>query len=93
MSAMQVNAFEIITISAAEASQYDLVFPDQSLLFKIPAYLMPEEIAPPLHWMQMSELTVCVLLKSTKDFIELNRDTTGRLEFHPFLNSDFVHVA
>lgn len=86
MSAIQVNTFETVTISPAEATRYDLVFPDQSLLSKIPAYLMPEEIAPPLHWTQMSELTVCVLSKSTKDVIELNRDTTGGLEFHPFLH-------
>ncbi|KAK1127067.1 hypothetical protein K0M31_004676 [Melipona bicolor] len=86
MSAIQVNALETVTISPAEAAQYDLVFPDQSLLSKIPAYLMPEEIAPPLHWTQMSELTVCVQSKNTKGYIELNRDTTGGLEFHPSLN-------
>ena len=86
MSAIQVNAFETVTISPAEATKYDLVFPDQSLLSKIPAYLMSEEIAPPLHWTQMSKLTVCVLSKNTKDVIELNRDTTGGLESHPFLD-------
>lgn len=85
MSAIQVNALKIVTISPAEAAGYDLVFPEQSLLSKIPAYLMPEEVAPPLHWTQMSELTVCVLSEKTKGSIELNRDTTGGLEFHPFL--------
>ncbi|KOX77894.1 Adenylate cyclase type 10 [Melipona quadrifasciata] len=80
-------SLQTVTISPAEAAQYDLVFPDQSLLSKIPAYLMPEEIAPPLGWTQMSKLTVCVRSKNAKGYIELNRDTIGlRIDIYNRMN-------
>lgn len=81
MSAIQVNSLEVVTISPMEAARYNLVFPDQSLLSKIPAYLTPEELAPPLHWTQMSALNVCISSKQTRGFVESNRDVIGDLEF------------
>lgn len=81
MSAIQVNSLEVVTISPMEAARYDLVFPEQSLLSKIPAYLTPEELAPPLHWTQMSALNVCISSKQTRGFVESNRDVIGDLGF------------
>lgn len=97
MSAIQVNSLEVVTISPMEAARYDLVFPEQSLLSKIPAYLTPEELAPPLHWTQMSALNVCILSKQKKGFVESNRDVIGlRIDIYNRMNfyeQNFVKCA
>ncbi|CAK9817291.1 Adenylate cyclase type 10 [Anthophora plagiata] len=58
MSALQVNALAVTTISPTDVDNYDLIYPDGSLIEKIPTYLTPEEVAPPLHWTQMSAIDV-----------------------------------
>ncbi|XP_017767320.1 PREDICTED: adenylate cyclase type 10-like [Eufriesea mexicana] len=97
MSALQVDAMEVVTISPMEAVHYDLVFPDQYLLSKIPAYLTPEELAPPLHWSQMSALNVCIPSAKQKAFVDPNRDVIGlRIDIYNRMNSyeqDFIKCA
>ncbi|XP_046142144.1 adenylate cyclase type 10-like [Osmia bicornis bicornis] len=97
MSTIQVRALNFITISPTAVSQYDLVFPDNSLLVKIPAYLTPEELAPPLHWSQMSSLNICVTSDRPTGFIASNRDVTGlRIDIYNRMNSyeqDFIKCA
>ncbi|CAL7942987.1 unnamed protein product [Xylocopa violacea] len=88
MSMLQVQALNFITISPAEVSNYDLVFPDQSFLVKIPSYLTPEEVAPPLHWSQMNSLNVCIPVDKPKTTVEINRDLTGlRIDMYNRMNS------
>ncbi|XP_076547074.1 adenylate cyclase type 10 [Osmia lignaria lignaria] len=97
MSTIQVRALNFISISPTAVSQYDLVFPDNSLLVKIPAYLTPEELAPPLHWSQMSSLNICVTSDRPTGFIASNRDVTGlRIDIYNRMNSyeqDFIKCA
>ncbi|XP_061936165.1 adenylate cyclase type 10-like isoform X2 [Apis cerana] len=97
MSILQVKALDIISISPQEVQKYNLVFPDPSFLSKIPVYLTPEELAPPLQWMQMTTLNVCVPSKKPKTVIEANRDVIGlRIDIYNRMNSyeqDFIKCA
>ncbi|KOC70706.1 Adenylate cyclase type 10 [Habropoda laboriosa] len=97
MSALQVNAVTVATVSPIDVDHYDLVFPDGSLLAKIPAYLTPEELAPPLHWTQMSAVNVCIPSDKHRGFVETNRDITGlRIDIYNRMNSyeqDFIKCA
>lgn len=88
MSILQVKALDIISISPQEVKKYNLIFPNPSFLSKIPVYLTPEELAPPLQWMQMTTLTVCVLSKKPKSPIEANRDVIGDFKYS-FINFTF----
>nr|XP_012138544.1 PREDICTED: adenylate cyclase type 10-like [Megachile rotundata] len=76
ISTLQVHALTFMTITPSQAKKYDLVFPESSMLVKIPAYLTPEEVAPPLHWTQMSSLNVCITSDRPIGFIASNRDIT-----------------
>ncbi|XP_031774831.1 uncharacterized protein LOC105736538 isoform X3 [Apis florea] len=80
ISILQVKALEIISISPKEVKKYNLVFPNPSYLSKIPVYLTPEELAPPLQWMQMTTLNVCVPSRKSKSIVEVNRDVIGDFE-------------
>lgn len=71
-----------------EVKKYNLVFPNPSYLSKIPVYLMPEELAPPLQWMQMTTFDVCVPSKKSKTVIEVNRDVIGDFKYS-FINFTF----
>ncbi|CAK9832185.1 Adenylate cyclase type 10 [Anthophora retusa] len=97
MSALQVNALALTTISPTDVDNYDLVYPDGSLIVKIPAYLTPEEAAPPLHWTQMSAIDVCIPSDKHRGFVETNRDITGlRIDMYNRMNSyeqDFIKCA
>lgn len=88
ISILQVKALEIISISPMEVKKYNLVFPNPSYLSKIPVYLMPEELAPPLQWMQMTTFDVCVPSKKSKTVIEVNRDVIGDFKYS-FINFTF----
>lgn len=77
MSALQVSALKLITISPPEVASYELVFPECSWVAKIPKDLTPDEVAPPLSWTQMSSLNVCVPSGMPIGFIETNRDVIG----------------
>lgn len=93
MSAIQVDAIEVVTISPMEVARYDLVFPDQYLLSKIPAYLTPEELAPPLHWSQMSALSVCIPSTKQRAFVDPNRDVIGNSNYpSPLLELFLISV-
>ncbi|XP_076398119.1 adenylate cyclase type 10 [Megachile rotundata] len=97
ISTLQVHALTFMTITPSQAKKYDLVFPESSMLVKIPAYLTPEEVAPPLHWTQMSSLNVCITSDRPIGFIASNRDITGlRIDIYNRMNSyeqDFIKCA
>ncbi|XP_076634805.1 LOW QUALITY PROTEIN: adenylate cyclase type 10 [Colletes latitarsis] len=97
MSALQAEAITFLTLSPMEVKFYNLVFPDCSLLAKIPADMTPEELAPPLHWSQMSAINVCVSSGKPLSFLETDRDVTGlRIDIYNRMNSyeqDFIKCA
>ncbi|XP_043258027.1 adenylate cyclase type 10-like [Colletes gigas] len=97
MSALQTEAITFLTLSPMEVKFYNLVFPDCSLLAKIPADMTPEELAPPLHWSQMSAINVCVPSGRPLGFLESDRDVTGlRIDIYNRMNSyeqDFIKCA
>ncbi|XP_070167143.1 adenylate cyclase type 10 [Polyergus mexicanus] len=71
---LQSNGLDFITISPEEAGQHDLIFTDTSLVTKLPIDLMPEEIAPPLSWVQMSKLDVCVTNENYSKINDVDHD-------------------
>lgn len=75
---LQSNGLDFITISPEEAGQHDLVFMDTSLVTKLPIDLTLEEIAPPLSWVQMSELDVCVANENYSKINDINHDVRGK---------------
>ncbi|KAL6260419.1 hypothetical protein P5V15_007945 [Pogonomyrmex californicus] len=60
-SILQTNGLDFLKITPREAIKRNLVFPDSSLVTKLPIELMPEELSPPLPWSQMDILDVCIL--------------------------------
>lgn len=76
-SILQSNGLNFITISPSEALQKDLVFPSSILVTKLPIDLTPEELAPPLPWLQMNFLDVCV---TNENFLKIteNYNITGK---------------
>ncbi|XP_054014719.1 adenylate cyclase type 10-like [Hylaeus anthracinus] len=97
MSALQTEALTFITLSPLEVQHYKLVFPDSSLLAKIPADMTPEDVAPPMHWSQMSAIYVCIPSGRLLSFLETDRDVTGlRIDIYNRMNSyeqDFIKCA
>ncbi|CAL1677024.1 unnamed protein product [Lasius platythorax] len=71
---LQTNGLDFVRISPGEAARRDLVFTDTSLVTKLPVDLMPEELAPPLPWSQMSELDVCVANENYSKIPDIDRD-------------------
>lgn len=71
---LQSNGLDFITISPEEAGQHDLIFTDTSLVTKLPIDLTLEEIAPPLSWVQMSELDVCVANENYSKINDIDHD-------------------
>ncbi|KYN20825.1 Adenylate cyclase type 10 [Trachymyrmex cornetzi] len=77
-SILQSNSLNFVKISPSEALQRDLVFPNGILVTKLPIDLTPEELAPPLSWLQMSLLDVCVINENFFKITNINRDITGK---------------
>ncbi|KMR00421.1 adenylate cyclase type 10-like protein [Lasius niger] len=75
---LQTNGLDFVRISPGEAARRDLVFTDTSLVTKLPVDLMPEELAPPLPWSQMSELDVCVANENYSKIPDIDRDMRGK---------------
>lgn len=76
-STLQVQALDFVNIAPMDPRINDLVFPNCSLVTKVPSNLTPEELAPPLHWSQMSTANVCVPSGTSRGFVETNRDVIG----------------
>ncbi|KZC06147.1 Adenylate cyclase type 10 [Dufourea novaeangliae] len=97
MSTLQVRALEFINVSPLDTRLYDLVFPDGALVTKIPVDMTPDELAPPLHWSQMSTVTVCIPSGTQRGSVETNRDVIGlRIDMYNRMNSyeqDFIKCA
>lgn len=77
-SVLQSNALDFIKISPSEAMQRDLVFPNSTLVTRIPVDLTPEELAPPLSWSQMSFFDVCITNENYYKINGRNHDMTGK---------------
>nr|XP_031835890.1 adenylate cyclase type 10-like [Nomia melanderi] len=96
-STLQIRALDFVNITPMDPRIKDLVFPDCSLVTKVPSNLTPEELAPPLHWSQMSTANVCVPSGVMRGFVETNRDVIGlRIDIYNRMNSyeqDFVKCA
>ncbi|XP_067216070.1 adenylate cyclase type 10-like [Linepithema humile] len=75
---LQNNSLAFIEISPNEAKQHDLIFPDASLVTKLPIDLTPEELAPPSTWSQMSHLNVCVMSGNYFKMFDTNRSLKGK---------------
>ncbi|XP_071636745.1 adenylate cyclase type 10-like [Temnothorax longispinosus] len=75
-SILQSNGLDFIKISPSEAAQRDLVFPNGTLVTKLPVDLTPEELAPPLPWSQMSLLDICVTNENYLKITGKDRDMT-----------------
>ncbi|KAG7199053.1 hypothetical protein KM043_017956 [Ampulex compressa] len=74
--ALQRQSLDFVAMSPAEVERYSLVFPDSSLVMKVPKDLLPDEVAPSLHWSQMSSLNVCV---TNEKYIGLRREIYDRM--------------
>lgn len=77
MLILQSNGLDFIKISPDEATRYDLIFMDTSLVTKLPIDLTPDELAPPLPWSQMRELNVCVINENYFKIEDVDRDMRG----------------
>jgi len=76
---LQSNSLDFIKISPNEAKRHDLIFPDASLVTKLPIDLTPEELAPPSSWSQMNHLDVCVLNENYFKMLDTNHDLKGKI--------------
>lgn len=75
---LQSDGLDFIRISPSEASQRDIVFPDSSLVTKLPIDLRPEELPPSVSWSQMSHLDVCVANEHFPKISYLDQNITGK---------------
>ncbi|XP_011066690.1 PREDICTED: adenylate cyclase type 10-like [Acromyrmex echinatior] len=94
---LQSNGLNFIQISPSKALQQDLVFPNGSLVTRLPIDLTPEELAPPLSWLQRDLLDVCVINENFVKITNKNRDITElRNEIYNRMNpyeQDFIKCA
>ncbi|KAG5312188.1 ADCYA cyclase, partial [Acromyrmex insinuator] len=87
---LQSNGLNFIQISPSKALQQDLVFPNGSLVTRLPIDLTPEELAPPLSWLQRDLLDVCVINENFKFSLELRNEIYNRM--NPY-EQDFIKCA
>ncbi|XP_070527042.1 adenylate cyclase type 10-like [Cardiocondyla obscurior] len=78
MLILQSNGLDFIKISPSEATEHDLVFPNNTLVTKIPIDLTPEELPPPLPWTQMSLVDICITNENYDTITDKDRDMTGK---------------
>ncbi|KAG5321791.1 ADCYA cyclase, partial [Acromyrmex heyeri] len=88
---LQSNGLNFIQISPSKALQEDLVFPSGSLVTRLPIDLTPEELAPPLSWLQRDLLDVCVINENFVTITNKNRDITGKSNILLILSSEIYN--
>ncbi|KAG5340771.1 ADCYA cyclase, partial [Acromyrmex charruanus] len=88
---LQSNGLNFIQISPSKALEQDLVFPSGSLVTKLPIDLTPEELAPPLSWLQRDLLDVCVINENFVKITNKNRDITGKSNILLILSSEIYN--
>ncbi|XP_018398206.1 PREDICTED: adenylate cyclase type 10-like [Cyphomyrmex costatus] len=96
-SILQSNGLDFVKISPSEALKLNLIFPNGTLVTKLPIDLTPEESAPPLSWSQMSLLDVCVtnenffkITSRDRDITELRNEIYNRMNLY---EQDFIKCA
>ncbi|KAI4498133.1 hypothetical protein M0802_006619 [Mischocyttarus mexicanus] len=71
---LQSNGLDFLTMNSTELTQYNLVFPESSMITKVPANLLPEDVIP---CSEINTFHVCITNELYIGFVDANLNYIG----------------